>query len=262
MDIIVCVKQVPVTAEAEVMVDSSGRDIKKDRLVFDVNEADNYAVEEALQLTEKFGGTITLVNLGPESADKTLRSLLAKGTHEAVRLTDEHFDESDAYVTARILAAALKSLSYDLVLTGCYSSDLGYSQVGAALAELLGIPHATMVIGLEVLDGKIKVERELEGGTHERLEIDLPALLTIQTGINEPRYASILGLRKAMKKPIKVLTLTDLGLAEGEVGRDGSKVFLDTLSVPPKGEGAQILEGGPDEVSQKLVDIFREKGVV
>jgi electron transfer flavoprotein beta subunit len=166
MDIVVCVKQVPVTAEAEVMVDESGRDIRKDRLVFDVNEADNYAVEEALQLTEKFGGTITLINLGPESADKTLRSLLAKGSHEAVRLTDEHFDESDALATARILAAALKSLSYDLVLTGCYSSDLGYSQVGAALAELLGIPHATMVIGLEVLDGKVKVERELEGGDH------------------------------------------------------------------------------------------------
>ena len=262
MDIVVCVKQVPVTAEAEVMVDESGRDIRKDRLVFDVNEADNYAVEEALQLTEKFGGTITLVNLGPESADKTLRSLLAKGSHEAVRLTDEHFAESDALATARILSAALKSLSYDLVLTGCYSSDLGYSQVGAALAELLGIPHATMVIGLEVLDGKVKVERELEGGIHERLEIDLPALLTIQTGINEPRYASILGLRKAMKKPIKVLTLTELGLAEGEVGREGSRVFLDELSEPPRGEGARILEGGPEEVSQKLVDIFREKGVV
>ncbi len=262
MDIVVCVKQVPVTAEAEVMVDESGRDIRKDRLVFDVNEADNYAVEEALLLTEKYGGTITLVNLGPESADKTLRSLLAKGTHEAIRLTDDHFADSDAFATARILAAALKSLSYDLVLTGSYSSDLGYSQVGTSLAELLGIPHAAMVTGLEVLDGKIRVERELEGGTHERLEIELPALLTIQTGINEPRYASILGLRKAMKKPIKVLTMTDVGLAEGEVGREGSRIFLNKLSVPPKGEGAQILEGGPEEVSQKLVEIFREKGVV
>ena len=106
------------------------------------------------------------------------------------------------------------------------------------------------------------MERELEGGTHERLEIDLPALLTIQTGINEPRYASILGLRKAMQKPIKVLTLTDLGLAEGQVGRNGSKVYVEKLSEPPKGEGAQILEGGPEEVSQKLVEIFREKGVV
>ena len=262
MDIVVCVKQVPLTAEAEVMVDDTGRDIKKERLVFDVNEADNYAVEEALLLTEKFGGTITLVTMGPESADKAIRSLLAKGTHEAVRLTDEHFAQSDAFATAKTLAGALKTIKFDLVLTGCYASDDGYSQVGATLAELLELPHATMVTGLQILDGKAKIERELEGGTHELLEIELPAVLTIQTGINEPRYASILGLRKAMKKPIKVMSLKDLGLTENEVGRAGSKTILERLSVPPKGEGAQILEGAPEEVSTKLAEIFRERGVV
>jgi electron transfer flavoprotein beta subunit len=262
MDIVVCVKQVPLTAEAYVSIDGTGRDIKKERLVFDVNEADNYAVEEALLLTEKFGGTITLVTMGLESADKTIRSLLAKGAHEAVRLTDDHFAESDAFATARILADALKTLKFDLLLTGSYASDDGYSQVGAILAELVGLPHATMVTHLEILDGKAKIERELEGGIHELLEIDLPAVLTIQTGINEPRYASILGLRKAMQKPIKVMSLADLGLSQDEVGRAGSKTILEGLSVPPRGKGAEILEGTPEEVSAKLVGVLRERGVV
>jgi electron transfer flavoprotein beta subunit len=262
MDIVVCVKQVPLTAEAEVTVDDSGRDIKKERLVFDVNEADNYAVEEALLLTEKFGGTITLVTLGPDSADKMLRSLLAKGAHEAVRLTDQHFAGSDAYATAKTLFGALKSMKADLILTGCYASDDGYSQVGATLAELLGLPHASLVTGLEILNGKAKIERELEGGTHELLEIDLPAVLTIQTGINEPRYASILGLRKAMNKPIQVLSLSDLELTESEVGPAGSRTTLEKLFAPPKGKGAQILTGAPEEVSAKLAEIFRERGVV
>ena len=262
MDIVVCVKQVPLTAEADVRIDDSGRDIKRERLVLDVNEADNYAVEEALLLTEKSGGTVTLVTLGHESADKMLRSLLAKGAHEAVRLTDERFAESDAYATAKTLAQAVKGMSFDLLLTGCYASDDGYSQVGATLGELLELPHATMVIGLEILDGKARVERELEGGAHELLEINLPAVLTIQTGINEPRYASILGLRKAMQKSIKVMNCTDLGLSEGEVGRAGSKTILERLSTPPKTEGAKILEGAPEEVSTKLAEIFRERGVV
>jgi electron transfer flavoprotein beta subunit len=262
MDIVVCVKQVPLTAEAEVSVDDTGRDIKKERLVFDVNEADNYAVEEALLLTEKLGGTITLVTLGPESADKMLRSLLAKGAHEAVRLTDQGFAESDAHATAKALSGALKDIKADLILAGCYASDDGYSQVGATLAELMGLPHATMVTGLEIADGKAKVERELEGGTHELIEMDLPAVLTIQTGINEPRYASILGLRKAMQKPIKVMGLADVGLQAEEVGRAGSRTVVEKLVVPPKGEGAQILEGSAEEVSTKLADIFKEKGVM
>jgi electron transfer flavoprotein beta subunit len=262
MDIVVCVKQVPLTAEAEVRIDDTGRDIKKERLAFDVNEADNYAVEEALLLTEKFGGTITLVTLGPESADKMLRSLLAKGAHQAVRLTDQRFAGSDAYATAKALSRALKTMKADLVLAGCYASDDGYSQVGATLAELLELPHATMVTGLEILNGQAKIERELEGGTHELLEIELPAVLTIQTGINEPRYASILGLRKAMKKPIQVLSLSDLDLTESEVGSAGSRTVLERLFAPPKGKGAQILEGAPEEISAKLAEIFRERGVV
>ncbi len=262
MDIVVCVKQVPVTAEAEVMVDDSGRDIKKGRLVFDVNEADNYAVEEALLLTEKFGGTITLVTMGPESADKMIRSLLAKGAHEALRLTDQGFSESDAFATAKVLADAIKTLKFDLILTGCYASDDGYSQVGATLAELLEMPHATMVTALEILDDRAKIERELEGGAHELLEIDLPAVLTIQTGINEPRYASILGLRRAMQKPIRMMSLSDLGLSADQVGRAGSRTILEKLSAPPKLEGAEILEGAPEEVSAQLLAVLKERGVV
>jgi electron transfer flavoprotein beta subunit len=262
MDIVVCVKQVPLTAESEVMVDDTGRDIKKERLVFDVNEADNYALEEALLLTEKYGGTVTLVTMGPESADKMMRSLLAKGVQDAVRLTDERFTGSDAFATAKVLAEVIKDKKANLILTGCYAADDGYSQVGPTIAELLQLPHAAMVTGLEILDGKAKVTRELEGGTHEILEIELPAVLTIQTGINEPRYASILGLRKAMKIPIQVLGLAELGLSGDQVGRAGSRTFVEKLISPPRGKGAVILEGTAEDVSAKLAGVFRERGVV
>ena len=262
MEIIVCVKRVPEVAEAEVVIAEDGRSIEEKGLVFDINEADSYAVEEALLIKERFGGSVTVMTVGPEEADETLRMCLAMGADHAVRLTDERFAGSDPYATARLLHQAIKDRDFDLVLTGCMASDDGAAQVGVTLAELLGIPHAALVKRIELEDHKAKVHRELEGGLEEVLEVELPAVFTIQTGINEPRYASILGIRRAMKKEIKVLGLKELGLKEGEVGELGSKTKLERLFIPPVEKRAEILKGAPEEVSAKLAEILRSEGVI
>lgn len=262
MDIVVCVKHVPDTTEAEIAIRDDEKGIKKEGLVFDINEADNYAIEEALLLKEEFDGAITVLTVGPPEADETLRMCLAKGADKAVRLTDERFEGSDGFATARILSEAIKDMDYDLVLTGVQADDDGSAQVGVTLAEMLDIPHAALVVSTELEDGKMKVHRELEGGLHEVLEIELPALFTIQTGINEPRYASIFGIRKAMKKEIETLDLGALGLAEEAVGEAGSKTSLVRLFIPVVTAQATILEGSPEEVSGELVTILKNEGVV
>ena len=264
MDIVVCVKHVPDTTEAEIAIRDDERGIEEGGLVFDINEADNYAIEEALLLKEEFDGAITVLTVGPEGADETLRMCLAKGADQAVRLTDERFEGSDKYVTARILAEAIKDMDHDLVLTGCMADDDWSAQVGVTLSEMLGIPHAALVVSTELHDDEesMTVHRELEGGLHEVLEIELPSLLTIQTGINEPRYASIFGIRKAMKKKIEVLDLDDLDLAEEAVGEAGSKTSLVKLFIPVVTAQATILEGAPEQVSSELLTILKNEGVV
>lgn len=257
MDIIVCIKRVPETAEAEIKVDASGKDIIKERLTFDLNESDSYALEEAILLKEKFGGTVTLVSIGPQECDDILRMGLARGADTAIRVTDEKFEELDGFATAGILESVIKDLHFDVIFTGCMASDDGYSQVGPMLAELLGIPHATLVTNIQIKDGIAKVQRELEGGLLEILEIRLPALFTIQTGINEPRYASLLAIRRAAAKEIKVLGAEDLGIEELTL-----TTRIDSLFPPPVGERAEIIEGTPDEVSSGLAGIFKEKGLL
>ena len=262
MDIVVCVKHVPDTTEEEIAIRDDEKGIEKERFVFDISEADNYAIEEALLLKEEFDGAITALTVGPAEADETLRMCLAKGADKAVRLTDERFEGSDSFAIARILSEAIRDMDYDLVLTGIQADDDGCAQVGVTLAEMLDIPHAALVVSTEMEDGKMKVHRELEGGLHEVLEIELPALFTIQTGINEPRYASIFGIRKAMKKQIEVLGLDDLELAEEAVGEAGSKTSLVKLFIPLVTAQATILEGSPEEVSSELVTIFKNEGVI
>jgi len=262
MEIVVCVKHVPDTTETEIAIRADERAIEKRGLVFDISEADNYAIEEALLLKEEFCGSITVLTVGPPEADETLRMCLAKGVDKAVRLTDEVFEASDSYATARILSEAIRDMDYDLVLTGVQADDDGCAQVGVTLAEMLGIPHAALVVSTEVEDGRMKLHRELEGGLHEVLEIELPALFTIQTGINEPRYASIFGIRKAMRKEIETLDLGALGLAEKAVGEAGSKTSLIKLFIPVVTAQATILEGSPEEVSSELVTILKNEGVV
>jgi len=263
MDIIVCVKRVPETAEADIVVDETAKDIKTAGLVFDINEWDNYAVEEAVLLKEKYGGTITVISLGPEEANETIRRALAMGADEAIRLTDTAFEKSDGYAIARVLSEVIKTLSYDLILTGVQSEDHGYGQVGPTLAGLLSLPHAAVVNQIENIEGKTaRVHRELEGGLEEVLDIDLPAVLTIQSGINEPRYVSIMGIRKVAKKEVRVSGLGDLGMKPDEAGERGSRTVVESVFLPPVGEGAQMLEGAMDSVAEKVVSILKEKGGV
>jgi electron transfer flavoprotein beta subunit len=262
MNIVVCVKQVPETAEAELKIAEGGKSIVEKGLPLQINEPDNYALEEALLITEEHDGDVTVVTLGHDSSEEVLRMSMAKGAATAVRVADPAFDGGDAIATARALAAALADIEYDLVLTGCMASDDGYTQVGVALAELLGIPHATYVTQVEVGDGKVTVGRELEGGLIEKLEMALPCVLGIQTGINEPRYASIMGIAKASKREIELKTAGDMGLPADLVGEAGSGTVLEAFGFPPVGEGAEILEGTPPEASGKLAQVLKEKGFV
>ena len=262
MDIIVCVKHVPETAEAEIVIDESGKRIRMEDLVFDINEWDDYALEEAVLLKERLGGSVTVVTVGPEDADNTLRKCLARGADRAMRLTDKAFEGSDAYAIAKILHKAIKDLPFDLILTGAQAGDDGYAQVGVVLAELLGIPHATMVKKIEPKEGFMRVNRELEGRLEEVVEVKLPAVLAIQTGINEPRYVSIMGIRRARQKELKVLGLGDLGLREEEVGESGSWITLEKMFIPPVEKEAEILTGGLDEIAAKIVETLRARGLV
>jgi electron transfer flavoprotein beta subunit len=265
MNIVVCVKQVPDTSDpdTEVHIDSSGKGVDQSKFSFVINDADNFAVEEAVLLKEKHGGEVTVVSIGPDAADKVIRMALAKGGDGAVRLDDEKFAYSDVVATARLLQSALKDIEYDLVLTGCMASDDGYGAVGVTLAQLLGLPHAAYTKTVEVIDDKkLKIGREIEGGLVEMNEIESPCVLTIQTGGNEPRYASFKGIREASKKEIKVMDLAATGLSEDQVGEAGSVAVMTEYSVPEVGELAEMLEGDPGETAVKLGDILKEKGLV
>ena len=262
MDIIVCVKHVPETAEAEIKIDPAGKTIEKSGLVFDINEWDDYALEEAVQIKEKIGGTVTAITVGSEDADSTLRKCLARGADKAVRLTDPKFEGSDGYAIAKILYKTIKDLPFNMIFTGAQAGDDGYAIVGPTLAELLGIPHATMVKKIELNGDIAKVNRELEGGLEEIIEIKLPAVLTIQTGINEPRYVSIMGIRKAMQKEIKVFSLAEVGLSENEVGEAGSWTKIENMYVPPVEKQAEFLKGSPEEIAARIAEILKARGLI
>ena len=262
MDVIVCVKHVPETAEAEIKINPDGKKVEESGLVFDINEWDDYALEEAVQIKEKLGGSVTAITVGSEAADSTLRKCLARGADNAIRITDPKFEGTDSYVIAKILSKAVKDLHFDLILTGAQAGDDGSAATGPILAEFLGISHATMIKKIEFNNDLVRFNRELEGGLEEVGEVKLPTLLTIQTGINEPRYVSIMGIRKAMKKEIKVLGLADLGLNEDEVGELGSWVKIEKMYVPPMEKQAEFLKGSPEEIAAKLVEIIKTRGLV
>lgn len=262
MDVIVCVKHVPETAEAELKIDASGKAVEKIGLVYDINEWDDYALEEAVRIREKQGGSVTAITIGPDDSDSTLRKCLARGADKAIRLADPKFEGSDGYAIAKILHSVIKTMQYDLVLTGMQAGDDGSAMVGPILAQLLGIPHATMVKKLELGTGTAKANRELEGGLEEQVEVKLPALFSVQTGINEPRYVSIMGIRKAMQKEIKIMSLADTGLSENDVGLAGSWLKIEKLYVPPVEKQAEFLKGTPDEMATKIAEILKAKGLI
>jgi electron transfer flavoprotein beta subunit len=256
MNIVVCVKNVPFTQDADLALDSSKQNIRKDNLVYVINEWDNYAVEEAIRIKEQSGGTVTAVTLGKEEDEEVLRRSLAMGADKAVRI-DPGDLQLDAFVTAAILAAAVKSLPHDLVLTGAQSDDLNHGIVGALLAERLGITHVAVVNGLKLEDGKVQITIELEGGQEEVSQVTLPALLAIQTGINEPRYVSIMGIRKAAKKELNVIQADELGLSAADLQ---PSLVVEEMYLPPEAAGAEILQGDAASVAGRIVRIMREKG--
>jgi electron transfer flavoprotein beta subunit len=259
MDVVVCVKNVPLTQEADLLLDERGKDIRKGNLVYDINEWDNYAVEEAVRIKERLGGTVTAVTLGTEEDEEVLRRCLAMGADAAVRIEPGSL-QPDAFVTAALLAAVVKPLPHDLVLTGVQSDDANQGIVGPLVAERLGLAHAAVVTSLELEDGKASVTIELEGGQEERCRVALPALLAIQTGINEPRYVSVMGIRKAAKIEIMVVRADELGLPAAALE---SALTIEEMYLPPETEGAEMLQGDAAAVACQIIRIIREKaGVV
>jgi electron transfer flavoprotein beta subunit len=260
MDILVCVKRVPDSAENEIEVNRDGTDIERDDLVYSVNEWDNYAVEEAIQIADKVGGTVTVVTVGDEEAEEVVRREMAMGAHNGMLLSDAAFEDSDGRGIAAILKAAAEKGNYDLILTGAQADD-GAGQVGGMLAAMMDRPYASLVNFIEVLDGgKLKVGREIEGGNQELNEIDLPCVLSIQTGINEPRYVGIRGIRKVASVEIPFHGASDLGLAPETVGKAGARVKRLDYFVPELGEGAEILDGSQEEIADKLIEMLKAKG--
>jgi len=260
MDILVCVKRVPDPTENEIEIKKDGSDIVRDDLVYSVNEWDNYAVEEAIQLRDVHGGSVTVVTVGGEDDEEVLRREMAMGADHGILISDEAASGSDGLGFARLLKAEVEKGGYDLVMTGA-QADGGAAQIGGMLAALLDWPYASLVNSIEVLSGgKLKVGREIEGGNQEMNEISTPCVLSIQTGINEPRYVGIRGIRKVAKVEIPVHTVSDLGLDPGSVGSAAARVKRSDYFLPEMGEGAEILEGSSEEVAEKLVELLKAKG--
>jgi len=260
MEILVCVKAVPDTVESEIEVNSDGSDIQRDDLVCSVNEWDNYAVEEAIQLVDEHGGSVTVVTVGDDESEEVLRREMAMGANKGFLLMDDAFEGSDGKGIATILKAAVEKGKYDVIMTGA-QSDTGAAQVGGMLAAMLDYPYASLVNSVEVIDDKkLKVGREIEGGNQEMNEIDLPCVLSIQTGINEPRYVGIRGIRKVSSVEIPTLGPSDLGISGNAVGAGAARAKRIDYFVPELGEGAEMLEGDTEEIVLKLIELLKTKG--
>ncbi len=260
MDILVCAKRVPDTSENEIALNSAGNDIERDDLVYSVNEPDNYAVEEALQIVDRVGGNVTVVTVGGEDDEEILRREMAMGAKNAVLLADDAFRGSDGKGIATILKAFVAKGHYDVILTGVQAED-GAAQVGGMLAALLDYPFASLVNSIEVLEGsKLRISREIEGGNKEINEIDLPCVLSIQTGINEPRYVGMKGIRQVASVEIPTLGAAELGVDTGAVGETGAKVRRTDYFVPTLGKGAEMLKGDREAIIDQLIELVKAKG--
>ena len=258
MEIIVLVKQVPDT-ESLIEIAGDGVSIKTQDIKWVMNPYDEIAVEEALQIRDAQGGAVTIISMGGQKAVETIRTALAMGADKGVHINDPAAEGSDALATAKILAAAVKENPYDLIIAGHRAVDEDNYQVAAGVAELLGIPQISMVVKAELLDGKIKCVRTIEGGTVS-MEASLPALFTTQRGLNEPRYASLPGIMKAKKKPVDVKTIADLGLDPATVGADNRKVKVKALNFPPERQAVKMIAGeSAQEKAAELVRVLHEE---
>jgi electron transfer flavoprotein beta subunit len=245
-------KQVP-QKDAPLKLNESGKWIRED-VSYEVNEPDAYALEEALRQKEKHGGEVVVITAGPARAQQVLREALAKGADRAIHLEDDKFTGLDALNSAKAIAAAIKDEQFDLIFTGLQSDDYGYAQTGVILSELLGWPHATIIMQIEKKDSGIRVKRELESGFFQFVEMPLPAVLTIQSGINKLRYATLIGIKQAKNKPLRKVTFAEV---ESGVGQNLQQI--QRLYIPQKTKKTELLEGPPAEIAKKLVEKLKNE---
>jgi electron transfer flavoprotein beta subunit len=256
--VVVAVKAVAALDDEAELVDGDTA-VDPDGLEWDLNEWDAFSLEEALTLRDAAGdGEVVALTVGDEEAQDSLLACLAKGADRAVRIWDDALEGADPLAVARVLAAAVEPEAPDLVLCGVQSSDAVNGATGVAVAAHLGLPHVAVVKRLELEAGVATVERELEGGLVEVLRIRLPALMTIQTGINEPRYATLRAIKQARDKPLSELGLEDVGLDAAQVGA-AAGARLRRLRHPEKGDGAEMLDGSPEDVAARIADIVKER---
>jgi electron transfer flavoprotein beta subunit len=260
MKIMVCLKQVP-HQDARLDVDASGTWIQEANIKFEINSYDTYALEEALQIKDNGGAEVVVVSVGPERVTQALRTALGMGADRAIHVKDPAVDGSDPLGLSKVLAAIAKQENPDLIFAGLMSDDANYSAVAPMVAELLGQPHTTAAVKVQRSDGKLTIDREIEGGANEVVELQTPCVVAVQTGINQVRYASLKGIMAAKKKPLDVKSAADLGVA-GQVGAAAAKVSFQKIAPPPKGDRAQILSGSTDQVVAGLVGKIKELGLL
>jgi len=252
MKIAVCIKQVP-TREWQPRLRDDKTWIREQDVSYEMNEPDAYALEEALRLREKHGGEVVVCSAAPARVQQILREALARGADRALHVEDDALAAADACVTAGALAAAMAEEKFDLVLTGLQSDDQGHAQTGVILAERLGIPHSTIIMEVQVEDGRLRVKRELEGGWFQWIAMPLPALLTIQSGINQLRYATLKGIMAAKKKEIRTVPLA--------AGLQPTQQIV-ALAMPSRAKQTQMIGGVASEAAKELVRRLREEARV
>ena len=252
MKILVAIKQVP-AHDSQLFVEPSGEWIEENDLGYEANEPDAYALEEALQLKEKHGGEVIALCAGPQRVVSTIREALAKGADRAIHVEEDGLDSWDTLSLARLLAKAAETERPDLILTGLQSDDLGFGQTGVVMAELMGLPHATLVMSVDVDGDRVRVKRELEGGWFQNVSMPLPALLTIQSGISKLRYATLMGIKRAKTKEVRKLTAAGLGV-ERTQGISLRRVYL-----PHGTKQTQMLAGNPREQAAQLVEKLKHE---
>jgi electron transfer flavoprotein beta subunit len=250
MKILVSIKQVP-SRDSQLRIDAGGRWIQENDLSYEINEPDAYALEEALRLKEQHGGEVVALCAGPARASQTIREALAKGADRAIHIEDDNLAAFDTLGVARLLAKAAEAEKADLILTGLQSDDLGYGQTGVVMAEILSLPHGTIIMAVEKIGEGIRVKRELEDGWFQNVEMPLPAVLTIQSGINKLRYATLMGIKKAKTKEVKRLTAAELGVTAVPTAS------IERVYLPQRTKQTQLIEGSAREAAAKLVEKLR-----
>ena len=254
MKICVLIKQVP-DKNSSLTIAEDYRSLEETNITWVSNESDNYALEEALLLREVHGGEVIACTLGHESAGQILKDAMAKGADRSIFLSDSQFDNLDILSLSKVFAAALRNEKFDLILSGLQSDDQGNSQLGLLLAELMGMSHASLVMGTEVLDDNtIKVKRELEGGWFQWTRLSLPASISIQSGLNTPRYATLKGIMMVKNKTTDQFSAQDAG-----VENQSPMVNLEKLYIPVKSKETVFIDGSPDEIAEKLIDVFKNE---